>query len=64
MRLNFDEGLPRYAAVGDTTTRTFFAWTPIFAGNEMRWLERVTVEYVARYVTYYMFRWEKKRFID
>lgn len=32
--------------VGDEKTVRFFAWLPIWIGNETRWLEMVTVHYV------------------
>jgi hypothetical protein len=47
---------PRY---GDRKTVTKFALFPIRAGNELRWLEYVTVE-----VEYRISEWTPIRFLD
>lgn len=48
---------------GDVRIRSFFAFFPVEANGEVRWLERVTIEEVFKRYTYDDF-WEVIRFID
>lgn len=59
-----------FAKEGETRTQTWFAIWPVKIGNEIRWLERVTVEWKYIYVNAFLppcmpyLKWQKMRFID
>lgn len=45
--------------IGDTRTRSFFAWFPIQLEREIRWLEQVTIKEF-----YGLFGWGYWYFVD
>lgn len=40
------------AMVGDTRVKSWFALLPVKIGNDLRWLEKVTVEYQLQIIIY------------
>lgn len=57
----------RIAADGDKRVSSWYALLPVRIGVEVRWLERVSVEWEYRYYTTGLnprLRWEKVRFTE